>query len=84
MGLDQRFEPFVHWPLVGARFFGNDQKVRDQPVHAPVGVRLEHLPDQADVTNLVDGNQGNWQVSRDPVLPEAGLAFDVFFNPLCG
>ena len=47
-------------------------------------MRLEHLPDQADVADLVDRDQGDGQVARDAILPEPGLAFDVLLDPLRG
>ena len=69
MGLDQAFESFTQRLLIAAGLLVEDHQVGHQPMHSPIGMRLEHLTDQADIPRLADGDQGDRQVARDSVGP---------------
>ena len=84
MGLDQVFELFAQRLLIAAGLLVQDHQVGHEPVHAPIGVRLEHLTDQAEILHLANGDQGNGQVTRDGIGPQAGLALAVFSDAFCG
>ncbi len=84
MGLDQVFELLTQRLLIAAGLLVQDHQVGHEPVHAPVGMRLEHLTDQAEILHLADGDQGNRQVTRDGIGPQAGLPFAVFRDAFCG
>ena len=69
MRLDQALESFTQRPLIAAGLLVEDHQVCHQPVPSPIGMRLEHLTDQADIPRLTNGDQGNRQVARDSVGP---------------
>ena len=84
MGLDQVFELFTQRLRIAAGLFVQDHQVGHEPMHAPIGMRLKHLADQAQIARLADGDQGDGQVARDGISPQAGLALAVFGDALRG
>ena len=63
MGLNQVVELFTQGLLITAGFLVQDHQVGRQPVHAPIGMRLEHLADKAQIPRLFYGDQGHGQVA---------------------
>ena len=57
-------------------FVQNDQVDR-QSLHAPVGVRLDELPDDLDFRRVADAQQDDRRVARDAVAPKTALAAPV-------
>jgi hypothetical protein len=54
-----------------------DDQLGRQPLHAPVGVRLDQLPDDLDLLRVADVEQDDRRVARNAVAPKAALAAPV-------
>jgi hypothetical protein len=55
---------------VGRRFLVQDHEIDREPLHAPVLVRAQELPDDLAVLDLVDPDQHDRQISRDSMRPQ--------------
>src|SRR5512137_2979833 len=84
MPLDEALKLLTRRLLIAARLLVEDYQVCCQPVHSPIGMGLEHLTDQADIPRLANGDQGNRQVARNSIRPQAGLALVVLFDAFNG
>src|SRR5712691_11892220 len=67
---EERLEQRLQILNVGRRALIEDHQIDRELLHPPVLVRAEELPHDADVLGLVDLNQYDREVARNPVSPE--------------
>ena len=54
-----------------------DDQIHRQPLHAPIGVRLDQLPDDFDLFRVADAEQDDRRVAGNAIAPKAALAAPV-------
>ena len=79
-GADQGHDPVLQLGTVAGKILVHDYQVGGQALHAPVGMRLQRLPDQVDAIDVADLQQHDRQIAGNGEAPKAGLPKPVARN----
>ena len=69
---DQRLQQCLQILHIGRRPLVQDHQIDRKLLHPPVFVGAEQLPHDSHIVGLVDPDQGDRNVTRNPVRPQGG------------